>query len=190
MPFEGLPVTKVTRSDNESETLAVSESALKKPVDPVPAAPIGRRWPIKMRRKRTEFKHELAEDRGSDGRNRPREQLERKEGELKEHHTKSQAAENRELCEFEIVQLEVSYQRKVSQSSGDNQRELARTGLMGYDSEVFKGICACVQRMLSATPEEALELNRSKVNPVWNFMDKVHRPLNHSINTSQPEVPT
>ena len=67
MILEGFPVTNLARCDDEPEILAVGESTLEKPVDPSPASPICRRWPVEVRRKSFQFKRKLAEDRGCDG---------------------------------------------------------------------------------------------------------------------------
>jgi hypothetical protein len=59
-----------------------------------------------------------------------------------------------------------------------------------YNGEVFEGMRAPIQYMLSVDTGKEFEFDRSKVNPVWKFMGKIHRPLGPSENTRQPEVPT
>ena len=76
MPLERFLVVQLSGSDNEPEISMLRESLLKKLVDMAPVAPVFRMGSVELRRKFTQFEHELAENAGCDGRKCPGGQLE------------------------------------------------------------------------------------------------------------------
>ena len=66
--LKGFRLREVARSDNESEIRPpLSEPLFEKLVGPFPVTPYLRRFPTETRRKFTDFKHKLGEERRFDG---------------------------------------------------------------------------------------------------------------------------
>jgi len=70
MGLECFPVIQLARSDDNPEVCTLREFLVEKPVNLVPGAPVFRRWLSELRRKFTQFKHELAEEQRGDSRKR------------------------------------------------------------------------------------------------------------------------
>ena len=114
---------RLTSSDNKPKISMPGKPLLEKVVEIPPKVPTLRRPPLEKGGGSTKFEHELAEDGRQDGRKYSKEWIMTVEDErLTERRAESQPTENGHLCEFDVPQLSVSYQ-KVRKSVGYSQRE-------------------------------------------------------------------
>ena len=64
------------------------------------------------------------------------------------------------------------------------------TDALRCDGKAFKGMCACVQYVLSLIPEKVFKFDSLEVHAVREAISIVCRPPSYGANTSQSEVPT
>src|ERR1700753_2598059 len=98
---------------------------------------------------------------------------------LGECYAESQSTKGGDSCEPDILQLDESCSKRVSQSS--TSRHLRAPGSMRTDSaryqnEVFNRVRTRVQHVLSFIPEAVLEFDRSEEDSVSKVIGEVHWP--------------
>ena len=91
-----------------------------------------------------------------------------------------------DLGELKIPQLVIPCRINVSKHCYE-QQELIRT--VPHYREAFKGRSTRIQHLLSSIPAKVLEFDRSKIHSFGKLLDQVRRPLQHSVDAGQSEVP-